>query len=293
VGGHHFTTLLSRDIVSSINFDACVAIQQKPLYCFSQSFGPFNFINDRNLKMTKKILNSCELIFPRERNSYKELADFGVSPNKLVMTYESVISLNRLFSTYMPVSYRKKLVGIAIYATQHREKSRYETYVNCMAKFCDYVTTKGFDIQFFPMEMKNSEPDDRPMIRQIIDKVHQKASVHILDEDLSTDEHLKAVAECQLFVGHKTHSTIFALTTGTPLIGIAYHPKTIEFMKQYGLEEYSINDSDLTTDRLSDCFDRILPNLSVIGESCFKKSRMISESIKDDFMQILKQSDRV
>ena len=39
VGGHHFTTLLSKDLVSSINFDALsVTLAKKVFICFSQSF---------------------------------------------------------------------------------------------------------------------------------------------------------------------------------------------------------------------------------------------------------------
>ena len=47
VGGHHYCTLLSRDLVSDINFDAmAVRLQGKSFTCFSQTFGPFDFHNN-------------------------------------------------------------------------------------------------------------------------------------------------------------------------------------------------------------------------------------------------------
>ena len=33
VGGHHFTTLLSRDLVSSINYDAMAVLSLDPIIC--------------------------------------------------------------------------------------------------------------------------------------------------------------------------------------------------------------------------------------------------------------------
>jgi polysaccharide pyruvyl transferase WcaK-like protein len=288
VGGHHFTTILSPDLVSSINFDACVAVQQNKLFCFSQSFGPFLFRNNRNRKFTNWILNDCKLLFPRESQSKNELIEFGISSSRIIPTFESVISLNKLFKDYTPIKDRAKRVGIAIYSTQHRTDLQYNNYVLCIAKFCDYVISKGFEVQFFPMEMKGSAPDDRPTIKRIIEKINNK-TVSILDTDLTTEEHLNAVADCQIFVGHKTHSTIFALTTGTPLIGIAYHPKTIEFMKQYGIDMYAINDEKLSVEQLINCFDNLLPNIDKIGEYCFNQSRSIAENIEADFIPLLTQ----
>jgi polysaccharide pyruvyl transferase WcaK-like protein len=217
------------------------------------------------------------------------LINFGINPKKIIPTQETVIYLNRLMLTFQPIPQRKKRIGISIYSTQRRTESQYQNYISSIAGFCDYTVAKGFEILFFPMEMKDASPDDRPMIKCIMDHVHDISNIAVLDEDLNTVAHLKAVSECQLFVGHKTHSTIFSLTTGTPLIGIAYHPKTIEFMKQYGVENYAIKESELTLQRLIDKFNQILPNLSIIGESCFKKSRMIADGIEDGFMQIMKQ----
>lgn len=284
VGGHHFTTILSRDLVSSINFDASIALTINKLICFSQSFGPFKFYNDRNYLFTRSILDKCLLLCPREDSSVDELKKMHLSNVQIRSTYESVITLNREFSHYVAVENRPKVIGVAIYCTQHRNSIEEQLYIRTISDFSEFVIRYGYKVIFFPMELKNSEPDDRPMIQKIVANISDKDSVEIINNDLLTLDHLKKVAECRLFIGHKTHSTIFALTTGTPLIGITYHPKTLEFMKMYGLEEYAIDDHFLSFDILKEKFLIIEPQLSMIGHQCNALSRKFADKIEQDFL---------
>lgn len=79
VGGHHFTTMLSRDLVSSINFDAMVASSYRRIICFSQSFGPFDFHNPKNRLLTQRLLSNS-ILMPREEKSVKEIHTFLGKP---------------------------------------------------------------------------------------------------------------------------------------------------------------------------------------------------------------------
>ncbi len=287
VGGHHFTTILSRDLVSSINFDAMAILSMgKNLSCFSQSFGPFVFYNKRNQILTQKILQKCISLYVREDVARQYLLQLGISSSKIKDTYESVLSLNSLFKTYEYPSAREKRIGIAIYSTQLKEENR-ERYVECISSFADYAIDKGYLVRFFPMELKNSLPDDRPVILDIISRIDNKNLCDFIDRDLPTDEHLREVAKCQIFVGHKTHSTIFALATGTPLIGIAYHPKTEEFMKQFSVPFYCVVDKNLSSEILMNKLDNIESELDQVGVSLFSKARVLSDKILGDLKKVI------
>lgn len=289
IGGHHYTTILSRDLVSSINFDAMsVLTMKKPLICFSQSFGPFEFHNNRNRLLTQKILSNCRSLHPREEQAEKSLLTFGIDPQGIKRTYETVLSLNSLFSTYIKPTERKKEIGIAIYSTQKRTPQNHKNYINTIASFCDYTIEKGYSIRFFPMELKGTAPDDRLLIKEIIAAVQPTESCTYIDKDMPTNEHLQEVSKCQLFIGHKTHSTIFAIASGTPLIGIAYHPKTIEFMKQFGISEYAVDDNKLSLLILQKQFEQIEKDLDSIGTKIFKSSKTVAETLRKDLFSILK-----
>ena len=287
VGGHNFTTILSRDLVSSINFDAMAILSVgKKLSCFSQSFGPFVFFNIRNRILTQKILQECTSLYVRENRARQYLVQLGIPDAKIKDTYESVLSLNSLFKSYKYPSEREKRIGIAIYSTQLKEENR-ESYIECFSLFANYVIKKGYSVRFFPMELKGSLPDDRPVILDIIKRVDNKTYCDFIDKDLPTDVHLQEVSKCQIFVGHKTHSTIFALATGTPLIGIAYHPKTEEFMKQFSIPQYCIIDKELSSKSLIRKFDNIELEIDQIGESLFNQVCAVSSKIYNDIKEII------
>lgn len=287
VGGHHYCTLLSVDLVSGINFDAMSVLHQnKTFTCFSQTFGPFKYNNARNRQITLTILNSCKL-FPRELESQERLLEFGINQENISMTYETVIGLNSLFQKYKLPSTRVKRVGIAIYCAQKRNKEDDTNYINSLSTLCSYVILKGYEVIFFPMEIKGTLPDDRPYIQNIIKHIINPSKCKIIDEDLESTEHLKQVAECQIFIGHKTHSTIFALATGTPLLAIAYHPKTVEFMKQYGLERNVIDDKFISANQLKMMFDDIAADIDTIGLQQYNISNKYTQYIQKALSSIL------
>ncbi|MCQ2113699.1 MAG: polysaccharide pyruvyl transferase family protein [Bacteroidaceae bacterium] len=287
VGGHHYCTLLSKDLVSSINFDAMsILLQNKTFVCFSQTFGPFSFHNSRNERLTRKILSNCEL-YIREEESYQQLSDFHIPKSCIHATHETVISLNSIFPDYIKPSARNKIVGVSIYCTQKREKNKENEYMDNLVSLCRYIIKKGYKIHFFPMEIKHSLPDDRPFILKLVEKIDSNDSCLIMDVDMEPIEHLKEMSKCQLFIGHKTHSVIFALTAGTPLLAISYHPKTIAFMKQFNLQNYVKNEDDLSCTLLKNLFNKLENNMDLIGEMEFIKSVAFSKDIIEDFNKAL------
>lgn len=288
VGGHHYTTLLSKDLVSSINFDAMSVVDScKKLVLFSQSFGPFEFHNPRNEKLTRHILEYSQGLYARESSSGETLSRFGISISKIHNCKETVFALNRLFPHRLPISQRPKRVGIAIYCAQKRTPEAELIYCKNIAGFIDAISRQGFSVCFFPMELKGSLPDDRPMIQKIIGLVKSPECCSYVEEDLPTPQHLNEVAKCQLFVGHKTHSTIFSLLTGTPLIGICYHPKTREFMKQFGMESYAIDDVRLTTEILLQKFNELYCRAEEVSASVFQQSQLFSAELDRDIVQAI------
>ena len=289
VGGHHYCTLLSRDLISGINFDAmAVRLQKKNFTCFSQTFGPFDFHNSRNLLLTRDILSHSKL-YPRENDSREMLLNFQVPEENITMTYETVLSLSREFSEYILPTLRSKSVGISIYATQLYTYTVEEEndYLQGISTLCNYVIGLGYEVKFFPMELKGTPPDDRPYIKRIIDQVECPEKCFVYDNDLETAGHLSEVSRCQLFVGHKTHSTIFALVTGTPLLAIAYHPKTIEFMRQFDMGQYALDDRTMTSKELIDTFDNLVADLDEVGLKSFEKSKEYAGVIMSQMKHLL------
>ena len=288
VGGHHFTTLLSRDLVSSINFDAAAAcLYSAPKIALPQSFGAFEFYNSRNKKFTISILRQFKKLCVRESSSNEALKQLGIPSELMDNVPETVLALNYLCKDYIEPNRRAQLVGIAIYATVKRSLSERYEYTKTIADFASYLINKGYRVRFFPMEIKGTPPDDRPMILEICNQI-EGDNYDVLAEDLPADKHFLEVSKCRAFVGHKTHSTIFALASGTPLLAIAYHPKTTEFLAQFNRVCDSVTDVGLTTEALITKFVELEKNFDEIGVSHHRESQCFAESIKESMMNMLK-----
>ncbi len=288
VGGHHFTTLLSRDLVSSINFDAAAAcLYPAPKIALPQSFGAFEFHNARNKKFTTAILRQFKKLCVRESSSNEALEQLGITTETIENVPETVLALNLLCKDYKEPNRREQLVGIAIYATVKRSLSERNEYTRIIANVASYLISKGYRVRFFPMEIKGTEPDDRPMIHEICNQINGN-NYDILEEDLPADKHFAEVAKCRAFIGHKTHSTIFALASGTPLLAIAYHPKTTEFLTQFNRICDSVSDVGLSSDVLITKFDEQEKDFDRIGASHHNIAMRFAEQIKETMMNICK-----
>ena len=104
-----------------------------------------------------------------------------------------------------------------------------------------------------------------------------------------TIEHINAIAQCKVFVGHKTHSQIFSLVAATPLLAVAYHKKTEDFMAQFGLEKNCIVDTQLSTEKLIKMFDEISENLDPIGQAEQQTASRMYAQLSKDFARMIEQ----
>ena len=284
-GGHHITTILVKDAITGQIFDLSRAISEnKPVILWSQTIGPLDFHNKQNEKFVNKIIKSINQIYIRDIKTI-ELIDNLVDNKNYSQTFESVFTLNHKFDFILP-SQREKKVGISIYSTKIRKEKEAQQYINSLASLAKFAIKQGYKIEFFPMEMNGNPADDRKMIQRIVKIIDDSKKCIVHNDDLDTLTHMKKVSECQIFVGHKTHSIIFSLTVGTPLLAIAYHVKTNDFMDQFDLAENCISDEQINNESLINLFNSISKNIDVIGNKQYSTSKKFANQISYDLASI-------
>ena len=289
-GGHHMTTLLSPDGISETQYDMALALLfKKPLVLWSQSIGPFECSDRRNRELAGSILLGCREVQVRDIHSLVEIESLGVASSQVRETHESVLGMNDVVDEFIPPSQREPVVGIAIYAAQQREQNMHREYVDTIAALVDHAVATGCQVRFFPMELKDSGPDDRRLIRQILATATHGGECMLIDGDMDTFSHMNEVAKCRVFVGHKTHSAIFALAVGTPLVALAYHRKTEDFMEQYELKQNVIPDAQLNAAHLIEVFDRVCRDADSIAEQQVRVGSRLGTNVRADFCDMLKR----
>lgn len=287
-GGHRITTWLAPNAVSPQCFDlALVVLAKKRLVLWSQSVGPLEFSNSVDKKFIKTILKESSGIYIRDDSSLDELRAIEIPERLVIKTKESVFGLQDAMEHHKPPTEREFLAGLAVYRAKRRTAKEHHHYVRTLAALVDHAIQRGFALHLYPMSIKGSGSDDRPLLQEIINAAQHGKRAVLLDIDLNTPNHLQQVRRCRLFIGHKTHSVLFALVAGTPVVGIAYHAKTRDFMREYNLIDYCINDADLCESNLIETFDRVLERINDISQIEIEKSRELCGKVHRDFRDML------
>jgi polysaccharide pyruvyl transferase WcaK-like protein len=285
-GGHHLTTIIAGSIKTPQIFDMAMALlYSKPLLLWSQSIGTFDFESPANKTMIQKILSDAGQILIRDEASEEQIRKLGVSLEHVSKTRESVFGLYDVVRSRTKPSDRRNILGISVWTGNKQTAPAWEHYVRTFTAFVDHaVETGGYKVRFFPMEMQGA---DRPCIEDIINRVGKKEHCEIVEGFPGTIEHINAIAQCKMFVGHKTHSQIFSLVAATPLIAVAYHRKTEDFMAQFGLEDYCIVESQLSSGKLMEMFDRINDNLDAVGRKQQEIALGMYQQVGEDFKRMI------
>lgn len=278
-GGHHITSLREENAFFSYTYDiGLISLYAKRYVLWSQTIGPLEFSYDKAKCFFGNVIQKAEKVFIRDDNSNKCIQKLYGKCNNLVKTYDSVLGYG---SMEIPsVLDREKKVGIAIFDGL---KKAFKTY-DVIARMLDFYAGQGYTIEFFRMEYNDYELEN---INQIISLMKQKADINIHPFLTTTEEHLKEVASCRCFIGYKTHSVIMALATATPIIAIAYHKKTEDFMHDFGLGDYVLSDENLDFVEVEKCITLLEDNMEQIHEKQRLVAQQIAQHLKKDLHEMV------
>ncbi len=288
-GGHHVTTMFVPDAATPQIFDMAVALlYEKPLLLWSQSIGSFRFESPKSRLMIQKILSGAGQIFIRDEDSVEQIKEMQVSLEHVSKTRESVFGLCDIVKSRTKPSARPPVMGISVYVhTRANRLKEHENNPRYFASLIDHAIEAGYKVCFFPMELQGT---DRSFIEAVINNVNKKENCEIVEGFPGTLDHINAISQCKMFVGHKTHSQIFSLLAATPLLAIAYHKKTEDFMAQYGLEKYCITDAQIRAEKLIELFDEINNNLDFINKKQEMTSSEMCKQVREDFAKMIKKA---
>lgn len=278
-GGHHITSIREKNALFQFTYDiGLVSLYAKRYVLWSQTIGPLEFSSNKAKNFIENIIKNAEKVFIRDENSLSCIKSVYGNFDNLVKTYDSVFGYGDI--EVREVLEREKKVGISIF---NGLKKAFKTY-DVIAQMLDLFALDGYTIEFFRMEHDNYEQDN---IKHIVSLMKQKADIKIYPFLSKTQDHLKEVASCRCFIGYKTHSIIMALTTATPLIAIAYHKKSADFMKDFGLEEYVVSDEELSVENSNRLVRKLNENLQEIQLKEKKVAQLMAKQLKSDLSRLI------
>jgi colanic acid/amylovoran biosynthesis protein len=291
-GGHHFTSLLEADCVSPQLYELMLAVASGTrTVLWSQSFGPFVFNEKKNEELVKLVLGSVYKIYVRDQKSFVELKRLSITANICDFTEDSVFGLlskSDSRNVLNGIEKENPLLGISVYDVMEKSIEQQDRYVHEIAESLRFSAMKGYQVLFFPMQIEGRPSDDRPLIKRIIRTADLgDDAVRISPDFVNMETHSAAVSKCSIFLGHKTHSVVMALSAAVPILAIAYHSKTAEFMEKFHMSDYVINDDEFSIDWFSKNFERLIKNREKIVNHQVQVSSKLYAQVNADFIKML------
>lgn len=219
----------SRSLIYYLGIMWIAKLFRKPILFFSNGFGPIK--RKWNRHITRKMVNKVDKIIVRDEKSKATMEEIGII-RPIEVTADATFVLNCIDEEKVQQILKKEsipndrpLVGISV-----RPWVLKENFVESMAKFCDYVSDKGTNVVFVPMQIEK----DTELSKEIIDQMKREA--YILKDEYKPEEILGIIGKFDILVGMRLHALIFAAIETVPTIGLEYDPKIAAFLESVGQE---------------------------------------------------------
>jgi len=204
----------------------------KPVMVYANGIGPIN--GKMNRFLTRRILNRVDLITLRDEESNLFLKDLGIKNKNIHVTADPVFTLEPTEEKSIDrilekegIPKDKLLVGVSV-----RKWDNTENLVDNVTKAIDYVIEEyGVSVVLIPMHY----PEDLSISEDILDKVTKKGC-YVLSNKYNVEDIMGVIKKLEIIIAMRLHSLIYAATQGIPMVGIAYDPKIVGFLKSIDME---------------------------------------------------------
>lgn len=237
----------------------------KPTFIYSQGIGP---VHRKNLfPLICHTFNKCQYVSVRDRESAELLHNMGFSAGKVEVVPDPVMGLPLRLQKNMNVekqpSHPRPIIGVSV-RYWNKDRSELEQLARCLQII---IEQREVEIRFLPFHLPTdvsasheviermkvycqpNEPDDfiyQKVYNRSFNDISQvngfaskdgtsrlslrKSSVLVVKDVLHPQDMLAQVSQCDVLIGMRLHSLIYAASQYVPMAGISYDPKIDQFL---------------------------------------------------------------
>lgn len=238
---------------------------KKPTFIYAQGIGPVN----RKIfnPMIKSVFKACTYVSVRDEQSADYLRGLGLQWNQIHVVPDPVMGLP------LPETNSKALAG-ATSADAANQANRVEPstgghtklpVIGVSVRFWEsdrkeltaiaaglkkLCSKRAVHLRFLPFHLPVDEQASR-FLMEMLGDVTSKGSEISITEDLTDPQlMLEEVSKCDLVIGMRLHSLIYAASQYVPPVGISYDPKIDQFLLRLDSEPAGNTDT-LDGDKLA------------------------------------------
>lgn len=223
----------------------------KKVYIIGQGIGPLE--HKYNRLLSRFILRRVDLITVRDEDSMIFLKGLNIEKN-VILAADPVVNLAPCSEERLEEILRNegidkgKYIVVCTREWGNNELSRVE-----LAKAVDDISKKyNLEVVFLPFYYNKDDAESEKVANYL------KSPYKIIKNKYEPREILGIVKNCQLLIGVRLHSLVFALVSLVPFIGISYDPKIDGFLKSINLKSFKID--KFSSDELVNYAETILDN---------------------------------
>ncbi len=209
-----------------------------------------------NRRWARRVLDRLDAITLRDSESLTEAGTLGITHPFLEVTADPAMLLSPASASETDalaelagMQGKGPYIGFSI-----RKWTDSEMTIPAIAKLADFCVERlGATPVFLPMQT----PQDVQISRRIMSKMEQKA--HLLSDACAPEGLMSLVGRCDLMVGMRLHSLIYAANMGVPMAGLVYEPKVSSFLEEVAQPAIGVigdGRSDLWRNNLEEAWNR-------------------------------------
>lgn len=201
---------------------------RKPTFIYAQGIGPVH----RRFFYTpiRHVFDRCRYISVRDEESASLLATIGVPRQRIEVVPDPVMGLP-LKSGSVRTLRTKPIIGVSV-RFWNRDRSELDSLARSLRTIAE---RRPVTIRMLPFHL----PDDAEASRYVIERtgiLSEQANIEIRDGVFHPQDMLAEVGDCDLLIGMRLHSLIYAASQQVPLLGISYDPKIEQFLNRLDLK---------------------------------------------------------
>ncbi|MDI6731983.1 MAG: polysaccharide pyruvyl transferase CsaB [Candidatus Margulisbacteria bacterium] len=253
---------------------------RKKVMFFAQGFGPLR--RKLNQRIAAYVLQLCDLITVRDHDSYLKIIELGVDKSRILETADPTLTLpvpvlekgKNLFGLETLKANNQLLVGIAARSLNRVSSNR---LFELLAKTADWIHENH---GYYPFFFLFQSPEDREAASKILGYMHGNSTVNF--RVAKPDEILAIISQCDLLIGMRLHSLIFAAINAVPMIGLSYDPKVESFMKSID-QPYIDVEKELDFETVKKKIEAVIANRREVKLALEKKKKELVEKAERNF----------
>lgn len=275
------------------------AMYKKPCMLYSVGVGPL--FSEKGEQFLRLAFNLASVATVRDLESMSLLERLKIHSPKIRVTADPAYNLipntqkaNIALDTQR-ISYNESLLRVAVCPRHWDINISEEQWQENLAKGLDWLAKdRDLMIIFVPFQNSPISPDwnDFSAAEAILLKMQYKECAKILEPSHDPEEVAGIISLCDMVIGMRLHSLIFAISAGVPIVGLVYDPKVENMLAQAKMDEYLIQLNELTPELLYKTVRNALNSrdkISNLLHSVNKKLRKLAGENGKIALQLLKQ----